>query len=118
MTDGKTAEIVRIVEGLETGTVVTYGDVSLEVYGHTGAGRRVGQVIGAETRNAERRGTPESFPWWRVVRKGLYPHEGADGLLAKEGVTLRRGGAVHPRHHAPERVGSKENERSHPCHCP
>ena len=106
MTDGEAAEILRIVRDLHSGTVVTYGDISLEVYGHTGAGQAVGQVIRAETRNAERDGTLGSFPWWRVVRKGLRPHEGADGWLGKEGVTFRPGGTVHPRHHAPEQVGA------------
>ncbi|MCY4283969.1 MAG: MGMT family protein [Thiotrichales bacterium] len=116
MTDGKAAEIVRIVRRLRPGTVVTYGDISLEIYGHTGAGQAVGQVIRAETRNAERDGTPESFQWWRVVRKGLRPHEGAGEWLMKEGVTFRRGVTVHPRHHAPEQVG--ENERRERCHYP
>ena len=109
MTDGKTAEILRIVRDLETGTVVTYGDVSLEVYGHTGAGLHVGQAIKAETRDSERGGRPESFPWWRVVykrREGLRPHEGAAELLMKEGVTLRSDGTVHPRHRARARTGS------------
>jgi len=89
MTDGEAAEILRIVRDLPSGKVVTYGDVSREVYGHTGAGQAVGQVIRAETDNAERDGTPESFPWWRVVSKGLCPHEGASEWLMKEGVTLR-----------------------------
>ena len=106
MTDGEAAEILRIVRRLRPGTVVTYGDVSREVYGHTKAGPAVGQVIRAETDNAERDGRPGSFPWWRVVSKGLRPHEGADGWLAREGVTLRPGGSVHPKHHAPKRVGA------------
>jgi len=105
MTDNEAAETVRIVRDLSPGTVVTYGDISLEVYGHTGAGPAVGQVIRAETDNAERDGRPESFPWWWVVGKGLRPHEDAGGWPAKEGVTFRPGGTVHPEHHAPERVG-------------
>ena len=64
MTGGKAAEILRIVRRLRPGTVVTYGDVSREVFGHNKAGRR-------------------------VVGKGLRPHGGADGWLMKEGVTLR-----------------------------
>jgi len=105
MTDSKAAEIVRIVRDLSPGTVVTYGDISLEVYGDTGAGPALGQAIRAEADNAERDGRPESFPWWRVVGKGLRPHEDAGGWLAKEGVTFRPGGTVHPKHHAPEQVG-------------
>ncbi len=94
MTDGKAAEIRRTVRRLRQGTVVTYGDISREVFGHAGAGPAVGQVIRAETDNAERDGRPGTFPWWRVVGKGLRPHEGAGEWLMKEGVTLRPDGSV------------------------
>ena len=107
MTDGKTAETLRIVRRLRPGTVVTYGDISLEVFGLTGAGPCVGQVIRAETDNAARDGAPGSFPWWRVVGERLRPHLGADGWLREEGVTFRPDGSVDPKHHAPEQVGGR-----------
>ena len=114
MTDGEAAEILRIVRDLPSGTVVTYGDISREVYGHTKAGPAVGAVIKAETDNAERDGTPGGFPWWRVVSKGLRPHGDAREWLAREGVTLRPDGSVHPKHHAPKRVGAVPGDGGRP----
>ncbi len=108
MTDGEAAGTLRIVRRTRPGTVVTYGDVSREVFGHTQAGRRIGQVIRAETDSAERDGRPGSFPWWRAVYKGLRPHGDAGETLGKEGVSFRPDGSVDPKHHAPVRCGPND----------
>ena len=49
--------IARVLEALEPGDVVTYGEVALEA-GWPGRSRAVGRVL-SESGGA--------FPWWRVV---------------------------------------------------
>jgi len=83
------SRVAEVLEGLEPGDVVTYGDVAAEA-GFPGAARAVGTLL--------RRGI-DGAPWWRVV--------GADGAivcrhaeeqrarLAAEGVTVV-GGRVRP----------------------
>ena len=48
--------VVTVIERLEPGEVVTYGEVALEA-GYPGAARAVGNLL---------RETP-GLPWWRVV---------------------------------------------------
>ena len=68
--------VVAVVEALQPGDVVTYGEVALEA-GRPGAARAVGNVLASE----------RGLPWWRVVH--------ADGRLApgKEREQARRLGA-------------------------
>lgn len=66
--------VVAVVEGLQPGEVVTYGEVALEA-GRPGAARAVGNVMAT---------AGGDLPWWRVVH--------ADGRLApgKEREQARR----------------------------
>ena len=84
--------VIRTVYGLPKGRVVTYGDISVKCYLHPGGGQAVGSAIKAETAR-DRYG----FPWWRVVKRGLFPKdEEARRLLEGEGVRFRNDGSVHP----------------------
>ena len=76
--------VARLLERLEPGEVVSYGEVANEA-GFPGAARAVGNVV---------RTTP-GLPWWRVVAKSgrLAPGceaEQAERLKA-EGVPVREG---------------------------
>ena len=84
-------EAVRaVLDGIEPGEVVTYGEVALEA-GYPGAARAVGSLLA--------RGDPE-VPWWRVVTSTgrLVPgHEvehrrrlRAEGVVVDEKVSMRR----------------------------
>lgn len=58
MTDFEKA-VVAVISALESGDVVTYGEVAAEA-GYPGAARAVGTLL----RNSE------GLPWWRVVGAG------------------------------------------------
>jgi methylated-DNA-protein-cysteine methyltransferase-like protein len=81
------AAAVRVLEGLEPGEVVTYGEVAAQA-GFPGAARAVGNLL--------RRG--DGLPWWRVVNASgrLVPgHEARQAeLLRAEGVIVRQGRVV------------------------
>lgn len=88
MTDAHfTEEVIRVLERLERGEVIAYGEVASEA-GFPGAARAVGNLL---------RTTP-GLPWWRVVTAGgrLVPgHEREQAeLLRAEGVRVRRGRVV------------------------
>lgn len=51
--------VTRVISSLESGDVVTYGEVAAEA-GYPGAARAVGTLL----RNSE------GLPWWRVVGSG------------------------------------------------
>jgi alkylated DNA nucleotide flippase Atl1 len=55
--DEFTEAVHRVVRGVPSGEVVTYGEIALEV-GHPGQARAVGRVLGAGGAD---------LPWWRVV---------------------------------------------------
>ncbi len=75
-------DVVRVLQHLGRGTVMTYGEVALEA-GHAGAARAVGSFLS--------RGRP-GLPWWRVVTSAgrLVPgHEREQArLLRSEGVRV------------------------------
>jgi len=90
MTPFETA-VAQILDGLEAGDVVTYGEVALEA-GFPGRARAVGRFL-ADSGGA--------YPWWRVVTSSgrLVPgHEAEQARrLRDEGVALRDGGDRPPR---------------------
>ncbi len=77
-------DVARVLEQLESGEVVSYGEVAEEA-GFPGAARAVGNLI---------RSTP-GLPWWRVVAKSgrLAPglEQRQTELLRSEGVTVADG---------------------------
>jgi methylated-DNA-protein-cysteine methyltransferase-like protein len=77
-------KVVAVVQALQPGEVVTYGEVALEA-GRPGAARAVGNVMA----------TVGGLPWWRVVRADgrLVPgHEAEQARrLRAEGVTVTAG---------------------------
>jgi methylated-DNA-protein-cysteine methyltransferase-like protein len=78
------ARVVAVVEALQPGEVVTYGEVALEA-GRPGAARAVGNLMASV----------DGLPWWRVVHADgrLVPgneREQARRLRA-EGVTISNG---------------------------
>ncbi len=77
-------EVAMLLERLEPGEVVSYGEVAEEA-GFPGAARAVGNLI---------RSTP-GLPWWRVVAKSgrLAPglEQRQTELLRSEGVTVVNG---------------------------
>jgi methylated-DNA-protein-cysteine methyltransferase-like protein len=79
------AAIAEVLEALEPGDVVTYGEVALEA-GYPGRSRAVGRLLA---------GSEGAFPWWRVVSASgrLVPgHEEEQARrLALEGVEVRDG---------------------------
>jgi methylated-DNA-protein-cysteine methyltransferase-like protein len=79
-----TAAVVRVVEALRPGELMTYGEVAAEA-GFPGAARAVGNVLA----------TTPGLPWWRVVTASgrLVPgHETRQAeLLRAEGVTVHDG---------------------------
>lgn len=54
--DEFTEAVIRVLESLEPGTVVAYGEVATEA-GYPGAARAVGNLLR----------TVPGLPWWRVV---------------------------------------------------
>ena len=83
MTDFTTA-VTGVLDRLEPGDVISYGDVAEEA-GFPGAARAVGNILA----------TTPGLPWWRVVTQSgrLAPgHEPKQAeLLRSEGVVVRDG---------------------------
>ena len=77
-------EVATLLERLEPGDVVSYGEIAEEA-GFPGAARAVGNLV---------RTTP-GLPWWRVVAKSgrLAPglEQRQTELLRSEGVTVANG---------------------------
>ncbi len=77
-----------VLEALEPGDVVTYGEVAAEA-GFPGAARAVGNIL---------RGS-DGLPWWRVVNAAgrLVPgHERTQAqLLRSEGIKVKNGRVSH-----------------------
>lgn len=77
-------EVAGVLERLEPGEVVSYGEVAEEA-GFPGAARAVGNLV---------RSTP-GLPWWRVVAKSgrLAPglEQRQTELLRSEGVAVNNG---------------------------
>lgn len=80
-------KVREILLSLESGEVVTYGEVAAQA-GRPGAARAVGNYLRKST----------GLPWWRVVASSgrLVPglEERHAELLAAEGVQLRHGRVV------------------------
>jgi methylated-DNA-protein-cysteine methyltransferase related protein len=79
-----TEAVIRVLEGLEPGDVMAYGEVATEA-GYPGAARAVGNLLR----------TVPGLPWWRVVAANgrLVPggeREQAQRLRS-EGVTVVNG---------------------------
>ena len=83
MTDFTTA-VIDVIESLDTGEVMAYGEVAEEA-GFPGAARAVGNLLA----------TTPGLPWWRIVTQTgrLAPgHEQRQAeLLRAEGVVVRDG---------------------------
>ena len=82
-----TASVIAVLESLEPGEVMSYGEVAAEA-GFPGAARAVGNLL---------RVTP-GLPWWRVVTSTgrlvpAHTQEHAQRLRA-EGVSVRNGRVV------------------------
>jgi methylated-DNA-protein-cysteine methyltransferase related protein len=76
--------VVALVEALQPGEVVTYGELAREA-GRPGAARAVGNIMA----------TSDGLPWWRVVRADgrLVPGNEAEQArrLRAEGLVVRNG---------------------------
>ena len=87
MGEGFTTAAIRVLEGLEPGEVVSYGEVA-EQAGYPGAARAVGNLLR----------TVDGLPWWRVVAANGRLVPGGErrqaALLRREGVTVKRGKVV------------------------
>ncbi len=85
-----TEAVIAVLEALEPGTVMSYGEVAAEA-GFPGAARAVGNLL---------RTTP-GLPWWRVVTTTgrLVPHAEAEQAqrLRAEGVAVRNGRVIRSR---------------------
>jgi O-6-methylguanine DNA methyltransferase len=79
--------VLEVINQLQSGEVVSYGDVAAEA-GFPGAARAVGAVL-ANLRDGD------GVPWWRVVTASgrLVPgHEVVHArLLRREGITVTNG---------------------------
>lgn len=79
-----TGAVIRVLEALEPGMVMSYGEVAAEA-GFPGAARAVGNLL---------RTTP-GLPWWRVVTAAgrLVPHHEQEQaqLLRAEGIRVQSG---------------------------
>lgn len=77
--------VVGVIESLEPGDVMTYGEVAIEA-GYPGAARAVGTLL---------RVVGGGLPWWRVVGAGGYLRSPDPTLqarkLADDGVLVVRG---------------------------
>ncbi len=85
--DDFTAAVIRVLDALQPGEVMAYGELAAEA-GYPGAARAVGNLL---------RTTP-GLPWWRVVTSTgrLVPkheNEHAERLRA-EGVKIENGRVV------------------------
>lgn len=87
------AAVARVLEGLEPGDVVTYGEVALEA-GYPGRSRAVGRLLSQ---------SGGAYAWWRVVNAAgrLVPGHEAEQAerLRREGVEvdLERGRVARPK---------------------
>lgn len=85
--DDFTEAVIRVLETLQPGEVIAYGEVAVEA-GYPGAARAVGNLL---------RRTP-GLPWWRVVNSAGRLAPGNETrqaeLLRSEGVTVRNGRVV------------------------
>lgn len=85
--DDFTEAVIRVLETLQPGEVIAYGEVAVEA-GYPGAARAVGNLL---------RRTP-GLPWWRVVNSAGRLAPGNETrqaeLLRAEGVTVRNGRVV------------------------
>lgn len=83
MTDFTTA-VTEVIEALEPGEVMSYGEVAEEA-GFPGAARAVGNLLA----------TMPGLPWWRIVTQSgrLAPghKQRQSELLRSEGVVVRDG---------------------------
>lgn len=77
--------VLAVVDAIESGDVMTYGEVAAEA-GNPGAARGAGSVL---------RHYGDGHPWWRVVAANgrLVPHGAVEHAkrLRAEGVRLRNG---------------------------
>ena len=97
---GFSEKVVKIVNSIPKGKVVTYGDISEFLSGNKQSSQSVGQVIKKQFELST-----DSFPWWRVVSKDLTPVELEDlgidfqarARLEKEVVSFNNG-AVNNKH--------------------
>ena len=80
--------VAAVLEGLEPGDVLTYGEVAREA-GRPGAARAVGAFLAHHG---------DDYPWWRVVTANgrLVPGHERDHArrLRGEGITVRDGKVV------------------------
>ena len=85
--DEFTDAVIEVLEALQPGEVIAYGEVAVEA-GYPGAARAVGNLL---------RRTP-GLPWWRVVNAAGRLAPGNETrqaeLLRAEGVTVRNGRVV------------------------
>lgn len=76
--------VVRVIEAIPSGDVVTYGEIAAEA-GYPGAARAVGRVLRTST----------GLPWWRVVTASgrLVPGNETEhaSRLNSEGVVTKNG---------------------------
>lgn len=83
-----TDAVTQVIERLEPGEVITYGEVAAEA-GRPGASRAVGNLLR----------TSEGLPWWRVVAADGRLVPGIEArqaeLLRSEGVSVKDGRVVH-----------------------
>lgn len=83
--------VAKVLDALEPGDVVTYGEVALEA-GYPGRSRAVGRILSQ---------SGGAYPWWRVVNAAgrLVPgHEEEQARrLAEEGVGLKNGKVRRPK---------------------
>ena len=84
MPTGFTESAIRVLENLEPGEVVSYGEVA-EQAGFPGAARAVGNLL----KNTD------GLPWWRVVNASGRLVPGGEArqarLLRQEGVGVKNG---------------------------
>ena len=90
--------IRSLVRSIPEGKVVTYGDVSMAVYGRSNCAQAVGSALRIEG---------DHYPWWRVVNKGGWLPAIPAGFdqvqiqrLKKEGVAVAGGRVDLERHRA------------------
>ena len=74
--------VIDVINGLQPGEVVSYGDVAAQA-GYPGAARGVGAVLSASG--------PEDLPWWRVV---MASGRLAPGKEVEQGRRLRAEGVA------------------------
>ena len=88
--DDFTAAVSEVLERLEPGDIVTYGEVATEA-GYPGAARAVGRLLAT---------SDGAYPWWRVVNVSgrLVPGHEAEHArrLTAEGVELHDGRVRRP----------------------